>query len=124
MKKLLLFAILIPLAFLVSCSNGGFEVITPAEAKEMIDNNEDVIILDVREQSEFDKEHIPDAVLLSLGDIEDRADDVIPDKTKTYLVYCRSGNRSNEASKILVSLGYENVYDFGGIINWPYRTIK
>ena len=81
----------------------------------------DVIVLDVREQDEYDSGHIPGAVLLPVGTIdEDTAGKVIPEKDSTVLVYCRSGNRSKTASETLVKLGYTKVYEFGGINTWPY----
>ena len=92
------------------------------EAKEMMDSQE-VIILDVREQDEYDSSHISGAVLLPVGSIdEDTAAEVIPEKDSTVLVYCRSGNRSKTASSALADLGYTNIYEFGGINTWPYAT--
>lgn len=103
-------------------ANGSYEQITQEEAKEMMDT-EEVIILDVREQDEYDSGHIPGAVLLPVGTIdEETAAEVIPEKDATVLVYCRSGNRSKTASSTLVELGYTNVYEFGGINTWPYET--
>ena len=80
-------------------------------------------LLDVREQDEYDSGHIPGAVLLPVGSIdEDTAAEVIPEKDSTVLVYCRSGNRSKMASSALAELGYTNIYEFGGINTWPYET--
>ena len=88
----------------------------------MMDTQE-VIILDVREQDEYDSGHISGAVLLPVGSIdEDTAAEVIPEKDSAVLVYYRSGNRSKTASSALVELGYTNVYEFGGINTWPYAT--
>ena len=103
-------------------ANGSYEQITQEAAKEMMDT-EEVIILDVREQDEYDSGHIPGAVLLPVGTIdEDTAAEVIPEKDATVLVYCRSGNRSKTASSTLAELGYTNIYEFGGINTWPYET--
>lgn len=103
-------------------SDSSYQQITQEEAKEMMDS-EEVIILDVREQDEYDSGHIPDAVLLPVGTInEDTAAEVIPEKDSKVLVYCRSGNRSKTASSTLVELGYTNIYEFGGINTWPYET--
>ena len=97
-----------------------YQQITQEAAKDMMDTQE-VIILDVREQDEFDAGHITSAVLLSVGTItKDTASAVIPELDSVVLVYCRSGNRSKTASKTLVDLGYTNVYEFGGINTWPY----
>lgn len=84
----------------------------------------DAIILDVRTQPEFDEEHIPNAVLLPGNEIAQRAEQVLPDKEQTILVYCRSGRRSALAAKELVDLGYTNVYDFGGILDWTGDVVK
>ena len=103
-------------------SENDYQQISQEEAKEMMDT-QDVIILDVREQDEYDSGHIPGAVLLPVGTIdEETAAEVIPDKDSTVLVYCRSGNRSKTASSALAELGYTNIYEFGGINTWPYET--
>lgn len=103
-------------------ADNSYQQITQEEAKEMMDTQE-VIILDVREQNEYDSGHIPGAVLLPVGTIdEDTAAAVIPEKDSTVLVYCRSGNRSKTASSALAELGYTNIYEFGGINTWPYET--
>ena len=100
----------------------NYQQISQEEAKEMMDT-QDVIILDVREQDEYDSGHIPGAVLLPVGTIdEETAAEVIPEKDSTVLVYCRSGNRSKTASSALAELGYTNIYEFGGINTWPYET--
>lgn len=99
----------------------SYQQITQEEAKEMMDTQE-VVILYVREQDEFDAGHIPGAVLLPVGTItEDTAAAVIDDLDTVVLVYCRSGNRSKTASQALADLGYTNVYEFGGINSWPYE---
>lgn len=103
-------------------ADNSYQQITQEEAKEMMDTQE-VIVLDVREQNEYDSGHIPGAVLLPVGTIdEDTAAAVIPEKDSTVLVYCRSGNRSKTASSALAELGYTNIYEFGGINTWPYET--
>ena len=102
-------------------SESSYQQISQEEAKEMMDT-QDVIILDVREQDEYDSGHIPGAVLLPVGTIdEETAAEVIPEKDSTVLVYCRSGNRSKTASSALAELGYTNIYEFGGINTWPYE---
>ena len=105
-----------------NAADGSYHQIAQKEAKEMMDTQE-VIILDVREQDEYDSVHIPRAVLLPVGTInEDTAAEVIPEKDSTVLVYCRSGNRSKTASSKLAELGYTNIYEFGGINPWLYET--
>lgn len=99
--------------------------ITAKQAKEMIDKQEQDLIVDVREQAEYDKVHIPGAVLLPVGTItEETAAEVIPNKESVVLVYCRSGNRSKTAAQALTDLGYTQIYEFGGILDWPYEVGK
>ena len=103
-------------------NENSYQQITQEAAKEMMDTQE-VLILDVREQHEYDSGHIPGAVLLPVGTItKDTAADVIDDLDTVVLVYCRSGNRSKTASQTLVDLGYTNIYEFGGITTWPYEV--
>ena len=123
--KRILSSVLIMLLLLTGCGGSGtekksYQQITQETAKEMIDTRE-VVILDVREQHEYDSGHIPGAVLLPVGTItEDTAAAVIDELDAVVLVYCRSGNRSKTASQALADLGYTNVYEFGGINTWPY----
>ena len=99
-----------------------YQQITQEEAKNMMDTQE-AIVLDVREQDEFDAGHIPGAVLLPVGTItKDTAAAVFPELDSVVLVYCRSGNRSKKASQALVDLGYTGIYEFGGINTWPYEV--
>lgn len=101
-----------------------YQQIDQKTAKQMMDE-QDVIILDVRELHEYDGGHIPGAVLLPVGTISaETAGAVISDKDSVILVYCRSGNRSKTASKALAELGYTQIYEFGGINTWPYEVEK
>ena len=103
-------------------NENSYQQITQETAKEMMDTQE-VVILDVREQHEYDSGHIPGAVLLPVGTIsEDTTAAVIDELDTVVLVYCRSGNRSKMASQALADLGYTNVYEFGGINDWPYEV--
>ena len=86
--------------------------------------DKEVIIVDVRTQQEYDQYHIKNAILIPNETIDDTIVELLPNKEATILVYCRSGRRSKEASKKLIEIGYENVYDFGGINDWPYETVK
>ncbi len=123
--KRLLSGVLAGLALLTGCGGkemNQFQQITQAEAYQMMQEQE-VLVLDVREQYEYDSGHIPGAVLLPLGTItQSTAEATIPAKDTVLLVYCRSGNRSKQASRILVQLGYTEVYEFGGITTWPYEV--
>ena len=97
--------------------------ITAEEAQQMLQDQPGAILLDVRTQEEYDTQHIEGATLLTDSDIASRAADVLPDKDAVILVYCRSGRRSAASSQQLAELGYTNVYDFGGIIDWPYGVV-
>ena len=123
MKRIL--SALLSLLLLTGCggtSADGYQQITQEEAKDMMDTQE-VIILDVREQDEYDSGHISGAVLLPVDTIDKTtAAEVIPEKDSTVLLYCRSGNRSKTASAALAELGYTDIYEFGGINSWPYET--
>ena len=101
-----------------------YEQITAEEAKKIMDSGEEHIVLDTREQDEFDEGHIPGAILIPYTEIENKAEEMLPDKDKLILVYCRSGRRSKIAAESLSKLGYTNVKEFGGIIDWPYEVEK
>ena len=103
--------------------NQSFQTINASQAKEMIDQNPNVIILDVRTNEEYLEGHIENATLLPYDTIAQQAKVTLPDTSSTILVYCRSGRRSSIAAQSLVDLGYSNIYDFGGIIDWPYSII-
>ena len=96
--------------------------ITAEEAKQIMDSEEGCIILDVRTQEEYDQGHIPGAILIPDTEIKTKAEEVLTDKDQLILVYCRSGRRSKIAAEALVELGYTNIREFGGIIDWPYAV--
>ena len=96
--------------------------ITAQEAKEIMDSREGYVILDTRTQEEYDERHIPGAILIPHDQIKEQAESLLTDKDQLILVYCRSGRRSKLASEDLVALGYTNIMEFGGIIDWPYET--
>ena len=111
----------------VGCSTGAsasYEQISGAEAKALMDSESGYIIIDARTQEEYDQGHIPGAILIPEYEIADRAEKELPDKNQLILVYCRSGRRSKIAAEELVKLGYTNVKEFGGIIDWEYETVK
>ena len=123
--------ILIILIFIVAgvyfgifSNNSDIKKISAEDAKNNMENNLDIILLDVRTEEENKEIRIPGSTLIPLDKLESNVEIVIPDKEKTIYVYCRSGNRSVSAVKILLKLGYKNVYDLGGINQWPYETIS
>ncbi len=99
------------------------KLITPVEAKKIMDENSSITIVDVREEDELVEGYIENSVLIPLDTIKDNAEKILKDKDALILVYCRSGRRSAMACDILDELGYKNVYDFGGIIDWPFERI-
>ncbi len=101
-----------------------YEQITAEEAKNIMDTQKDYIIIDARTETEFAEGHIEGALLIPEYEIVSRAEKEFPDKDALILVYCRSGRRSKIASSELVKLGYTNVKEFGGIIDWPYEIVK
>jgi phage shock protein E len=105
-------------------SAGIYQKITAQEAKAIIDGEEDVIILDVRTDSEYKAGHIEGSVLLPHTEIKEKAHQMLPDKNAIILVYCRTGIRSARGSNFLLEMGYTNVYDFGGIVDWPYEVVQ
>lgn len=102
----------------------GYEQITAHQAKAIMDSEDGYIIIDARTDSEFAEGHIEGAILIPEYEIAERAGKELPDKDTLILVYCRSGRRSKIASDELVKLGYTNVKEFGGIIDWPYDIVK
>ena len=101
-----------------------YEQISAEEAKALMDTEEDYVIIDARTYDEYKEGHIPGAILIPEYEIADRAEDELPNKDQLILVYCRSGRRSKIASTELVKLGYTNVKEFGGIIDWTYEIVK
>ena len=137
MKIVSVFLFVVMILSLTACGTSGgtggsgdgqkaadYVSITAEEAKSMMDAEQDYIILDVRTEEEFAEGHIPGAVLIPDYEIGERAREMLPDKEQLIFVYCRSGNRSEKASAALAEMGYTNVKEFGGIIDWPYETEK
>ena len=127
-KRFLIMLLTLALPFgCVGCSDGGsasYDQISGAEAKALMDSESGYIIIDARTQKEYDQGHIPGAILIPEYEIADRAEKELPDKDQLILVYCRSGRRSKIAAEELVKLGYTNVKEFGGIIDWEYEIVK
>ncbi len=103
---------------------GEYKQITQAQAKEIMDTQKGFVILDVREDYEFAEGHIQNAICMSYLRTEELAPSLLPDKNQMILVYCRSGRRSKIAAQTLADMGYTNVLEFGGIIDWPYGIVK
>ena len=125
MKRLLL--IILSALMLTACGQAKentqeavYVNITAQQAKEIMDTQEGYIILDTRTQEEYDEGHIPGAILIPYDEITEKAEGILTDKDQLILVYCRSGRRSKIAAADLVKLGYTNIKEFGGIIDWPY----
>jgi len=129
MKKLVVLLLVVML--LIACGQNKandqeavYVNITAEEARQILDREEGYIILDVRTREEYDQGHIPGAILIPDTEIEVRAEEMLTDKDQLILVYCRSGRRSKLAAEALVELGYTNIREFGGIIDWPYEVEK
>ena len=102
----------------------AYQKISAEEAYEMMASQEVVVVVDVRTREEYDGGHIENAVLVPNESIGSEMPEALPDKESTLLIYCRSGRRSKEASEKLLKLGYKSIYEFGGIIDWPYELVK
>ena len=101
----------------------GYQKIAAAEARRIMEDGRAFILLDVRTGEEFADERIDGAVLLPNNEIRERAASVLVDKDMRVFVYCRSGRRSEQAANELAAMGYANVFDIGGIMDWPYETV-
>ena len=104
-------------------SKAAYHKISAEEAYEMMASQE-VVVVDVRTREEYDGGHIENAVLVPNESIDSEMPEALPDKEATLLIYCRSGRRSKDAAQKLLALGYQSVYDFGGVIDWPYELVK
>ena len=126
MKRNKVILLLLALLLLTGCAQEvenkvNYENITAQEAKELMDREEGYIILDVRTEEEYAQGHIPGAILIPDYEIETKAEAILTDKNQMILVYCRSGRRSKNAAQALLELGYTDIREFGGIIDWPYE---
>ena len=128
MKKLIF--LLLAVMLLTACgqdkeNNQGavYMNITAEEAKKIMDTESEYVVLDVRTEEEFAQGHIPGAMLIPDYAIREEADKALPNKDALILVYCRSGRRSKNAAQVLLELGYTNIREFGGILDWPYETV-
>ena len=108
----------------LSDSANGYRQITVSEAVKMLGEEKNYIILDVRRADEYAEGHIPGAINVANESIGTSEIPELPDKSQLILVYCRSGRRSKEAAEKLVKLGYTNVVEFGGILDWNGKIEK
>lgn len=128
-KSSIIILLILIFVTLSGCSNErnssdfSYTNISATEAKEMMDNDTSITILDVRTEDEFNTGHIEGAILIPDTELLEEAEELLTDKSAPILVYCRSGRRSALASATLVDLGYKKVYDFGGIIDWEYDIV-
>ena len=105
----------------------SFQKISPEYAKQFMDSEENYVILDVRTKPEYEDGHIKNAISLpneKISPDNKLLQELLSDKEQMILVYCRSGRRATDASIKLAKMGYVNVYNFGGIVNWPYEIVK
>ena len=129
-KGLMLAAVAVVLSIaVISCQRvpaigAGYQRINSDEAYAIMVKDAGYIILDVRSEAEYNEGHVPGAIVIPDGEIRSRAEAELPDKDQLILVYCRSGRRSKAAAEALIEMGYTNVKDFGGIIDWEYEIEK
>ena len=114
---------LIAIVLILTAKHPSYVKITPNPAYELMQSQNNCTVLDVRTPEEFSQGHIPGAILIPDYELAKRAEKELPDKNALILVYCRSGSRSRQAANTLLKLGYTNVKDFGGIIDWPFETV-
>ena len=128
-KKVRLILLTAFVLLLTACSSGGqimdgedmvrsYTQISQDQAKEMMEKEDGHIIVDVRRMDEFETGHIPGAICIPNESIGTEQPEDLPNLNQIILVYCRSGNRSKQAAQKLFDMGYTNVYEFGGIIDW------
>ena len=108
----------------VNKTNFGVKHVTMDEIVEIMEENEGYIILDVRTIEEYNEGHIPNAICIPNETIDENVVNILPDKNQLILIYCRSGNRSKQATDKLENLGYTNLIEFGGIMDWKGEIVK
>lgn len=106
------------LAMLFAGCGGTSTHLEQDEAKKMMKSRSDILIVDVRTQAEYDKKHIPGAVLVPIEDLKKGDFSALPDKSKILLLYCWTGRRAEDATAILIAHGYTRIYEFGGLVDW------
>lgn len=122
MKKIL--TVLLGLSLFGCSSKANYHQIDGQSALDMMNNETDCIIIDVRTESEYQQGHIKNAINIPNESIDESVSEILTDKDQLLLVYCRSGNRSKQASEKLAKLGYSNIYEFGGISDFPGEIVN
>ena len=122
MKKIL--TVLLGLSLFGCSSKANYHQIDGKSALDMMNNETDYIIIDVRTESEYQQGHIKNAINIPNESIDESVSEILKDKDQLLLVYCRSGNRSKQASEKLAKLGYSNIYEFGGISDFPGEIVN
>ena len=117
-RKLIIVSFMILITALFTGCGKNYKHLEMAEAEQMIKSEKDAIILDVRTQEEYDKKHIPGALLLPIDEIRNGNVSALPNKNQKILIYCWTGRRAEDSAAMLVDMGYKNVYEFGGLVNW------
>ena len=111
----------------VSCksiTDTQYVSISAEDGAKMLKEDPDIILIDVRTKQEFDEGHIDGSINIPDFELVSRIGEIVKDKNDTVILYCRSGNRSKQASLKLIEMGYKKIYDMGGLLDWPYETIK
>ena len=122
MKKIL--TVLLGLSLFGCSSKANYHQIDGQSALDMMNNETDYIIIDVRTESEYQQGHIKNAINIPNESIDESVSEILADKGQLLLVYWRSGNRSKQASEKLAKLGYSNIYEFGGISDFPGEIVN
>jgi len=100
----------------------SFIKITPQDAIDLLKGDKKAVLIDVRTEEEYRLIRIPGSILIPDYEIREKIENIVPDKNTPIILYCRTGNRSANAAKILVEMGYTKVFDLGGIVDWPFDT--
>lgn len=122
-KKIFLLAVLIFVSSTVTGCGNGYTHLEPNAAAEMMKNDKNILVVDTRTPEEYEKKHIPGAILIPIADFKNgNAELMLPDKNQTLLLYCWTGRRAEDAAELLVKRGYTKVYEFGGLVDWHGET--
>jgi phage shock protein E len=122
-KWMMMSLMVIMISALSGCQSSPVEKIDADTALQLLASDPNIVLLDVREYNEYVLKHIEGSVLMPLSIIDFSLEKTYPNKDTIFIVYCHSGNRSVEAIKIMLEAGYTNIYDLGGIIDWPFETV-